>query len=200
MNAQVGFDGADAHTWNSVCISNMPLGYEISETPDRFAAENLTEHVLRTVGIGLVIAAYAQLFLALPDMTKAFHMVCFLSTGYFLYVFGTRGFRKSVKVNLAMRELRVTKLNSHGSMRIALLVRFSDIESIYVRRPTERGGQAALTLRKRGIPGTICMLRGREGEVAALHQRLCRDLRMASLPQQARKVAKARLFATRVAA
>ncbi len=200
MNAQVGFDGAHAHSWNSVCISNMPLGYEISETPDRFAAEHLTELVIRSVGIVLVIAAYGQLLLALPLMTKIFLLVAYSATGLGLYAFATRGFRKAVKVNLATMELKSTKLNGNGATRIEIVVPFADIESIYVRRPAERGGQARLELRKRGIPSSICLLRGREGEVAALHQRLCRDLRMAAQPQATRKAAKARLFAQRVAA
>ena len=200
MNAQVGFDGANAHTWNSVCISNMPLGYEISETPDRFAAEHMTEIVIRSVGIALLVAAYGQLLLPLPMMTKAFLLVAFLSTGFGLYAFATRGFRKSVKINLATRELRAAKLNTSGATRIAVLVPFADIESIYVRRPAGRGGQATLELRKKGIPSSTCLLRGREGEIASLHQRLCRDIRMAAQPLRTRKAANARLFASRVTA
>lgn len=204
MNAQVGFDKSKAERWHSVRMSQTINGYTVSETPDRFAHEALTELVCRSVGIVLVIAAYAQLLLPSPillgdpAMTKALLLIAFSATGLGVYAFATRGFRKQLKVDLTARRLSVSKLNGHGSTRISIEVPFGDVESLYVQRPDERGGQAILFARKSGIPSTVCLLRGRENEIAALHGRLCRELRFA-MAERSRRAEKAKLFSRRAA-
>ena len=204
MKSQVGFDKSNADRWHSVRMAQSVHGYSVRETPDRFATDAMTELVCRSVGMVLVIAAYAQLLLPSPlligdpQTARAALLLAFSVAGLAVYASATLGFRKQIKVDLTTRRLTLSKLNGRGNSRIALELPFADIESLYVKRPGERGGQAALYARKRGIPSTVCLLRGREGEISALHGRLCRELRVA-IAEKSRRSEKARLFSRRAA-
>ena len=109
-------------------------------------------------------------------MAKALFLMPFWMSSLVVYAFVSRGFQRALKLNLPKREMLIAKRNAAGQIRIARTVKFSEIESAFVRR---KGTGATLHLRLKSFPPEICILSGRQDEIEALHRRLCRDLRFA---------------------
>ena len=190
MNTQGNTANRESRGWTSLDLNETVFGYTVTEAGDRFQRELMVEGALRIVGMMFMLAAYGQLFLPAHlfeggvMFSHAFIMISLTTVGITIYAFATRGFRGEFGVNLSTREARIARLNGSGHSRITTKVPFDQIESFYVKRNLG-AGQAALYIRKKTVPQTVCLLRGREAEVEALHKRLCTDIRFAA-PSQAK--------------
>ncbi|NNK77566.1 MAG: hypothetical protein HKP40_02520 [Litoreibacter sp.] len=186
MSAHFETSMIDMTKWQSLVSFPSSFGYSVSEHPDRFKREAAVEVIIRCVAILIVFGAYFQWFLPSlimrgdPAVAKAVLSIVFAGTGLGLYVVGTRGFLNELTLNMTKQELRIGKLNGQGRNRIARHIALDRVESMFVKRPSERQAPATLYLRLAGKPRAIAVLRGHQSEVEALHMRLCQDIQFAT--------------------
>ncbi|MFY0692939.1 MAG: hypothetical protein JXR14_13585 [Paracoccaceae bacterium] len=186
MSAHFETSMIDMSKWQSLVSFPSALGYSVSEHPDRFKREAAVELLIRCIAILIVFGAYFQWFLPSlimrgdPTVTKALLSIVFAGTGLGLYVIGSRGFLNEITLNLTKREIRIGKLNGQGRNRIARHIPLDRVESIFVKRPSERQAPATLYLRLVGKPRAIAILRGHQNEIEQLHMRLCHDIQFAT--------------------
>ena len=160
-------------------------GYELRECGKGFAYERLAEHALRISGALVILAGYAQWFVPEtflrgdPIIARTFLTILFMGTGLAIYLFGSRGFRQMVRLDLKSRELVIARLNSKNRTLIARRLPLRDIESLVIKRPRMHCLQAVLELRLKGVARPRPLLGGNLQDLELIHLRLCRDIRAA---------------------
>ncbi|WP_101068740.1 hypothetical protein [Roseovarius salinarum] len=153
--------------------------FGVRESAGPFQREVWIETIVRSAGMLMVLGALAPWLLSLEGTmhSKVMFSLLAVATGLFLFAFATRGFRRELEVNFAEQMIRLRSLNSYGRSRISKDFHLVEVQSMFVRRPSTPGELAALHLRVRGVPTSLCALRGETPEIEGLHRRLCQDLR-----------------------
>jgi hypothetical protein len=157
-------------------------GYEIREHAGHRDQETAMEAFLRFLGLVLVLAAYAQwllpagLFGEDANTARAGLTFAFGAGGAAIYWFANRGLTNSVQVDLSRRELRLVARNARNQLRLRRRLPMEDVQSAFLRRSKEPGHDAELCLRLMG-GAELLLAQGPEAEMAALHRRMCLDLR-----------------------
>lgn len=164
--------------WHSLSLQNKGDGLIAGEKFERFKLEAVTELLLRVVGILMVCASIfmcvilpihaGSQVLAVYSLTAA----CLAAGGLCVFTYGTRGFRRQVTLDLEAGELRLAKLNMHNQTRISRAVRFSDVNALFVERPSIPGGQAKLKLAVEGMKMHLIALSGETRDIEMVHSQL----------------------------
>ncbi|MDU8945712.1 hypothetical protein [Ovoidimarina sediminis] len=180
-------------------VTETYWGYTIRDPEDRFDSETLVEIMLRFLGLILVMSAYGQwllpasIFPGDAFLTKACLAFVFGAGGVAIYYYGSRGLQTEVHIDLARRELRLSRRNCRGQSRLKHVVPMAKVESAYLKRDEGVPGKAHLFLRFAGRRQPVEVANGRETDLTVLLRRLSVDLR----PMHERvdhKLAKSALF------
>lgn len=197
------FDPGDTFIWRSLSETAEHSGYRMREKSDRFSAETIAEAALVATGAVAILAAYLLWFLPVGGgITKSFASALSIGLGLGLFAFGTRGFRRELRLDKGAGVLHLARLNGWNHARVRRTIALGRIESLFVQRSGERGAPAELRLRIKGMPGSIALLRGSRGDLETLHRRLTRDIRLVLAPsaRPAGDIRAPRLFSTVAAA
>ncbi len=171
--------------WRTISAIETGQGYSVYEAPDRFWRERMAEAVLRVAGVSLIFASSAPWFVpdamlrGDPVLARTALAVVFTLTGIALYFFASRGFRKEVRFDADARQIGLCRLNANDRCLVSRQVPLDRIESLIVARATAGRPLAALNLRQKGSPHSICIMRGAQSEIGELHRQLCRDIQVA---------------------
>ena len=110
-----------------------------------------------------------------------------LVVGLAIYLFGSRGFRRVVRLDLKAQELTLARLNSKDQCMVGRKLAVRDIESLVVKRGVGMGAPAFLEIRMKRGRGAIAALSAPQADLELAHLRLCRDIR-ASLDAAPKRV------------
>ena len=169
----------------SVATVDLNGGYELREVGKCYSCEKITENALRIAGALVILAGYVQWFIPAdllrgdPIIARTFLTVLFMGTGLAIYLFGSRGFRKVVRLDFKARELTITRQNSKHQSMVGRTLAMADIESLVVKRASAPGAQAVLEIRMKRGKRTVSALSACQQDLELAHLRLCRDIRAA---------------------
>ena len=180
-------------------VTETYWGYSIRGAEERFDSETLVEILLRFLGLILVVSAYGQwllppsLFPGDPFLTKACLAFVFGAGGVAVYYYGSRGMQTEIHVDLARREVRLSRRTCRGQSRLRQVVPMAQVESAYLKRDEAAPASARLLLRFAGRRQPVEVAHGREADLTTLLRRLSVDLRPAG-ERVERRAAKSSLF------
>ena len=109
-----------------------------------------------------------------------------------LYAYATRGFVPQAGFDKARKQFWVCKLNSKGHARIVTYYDRTDVQGLFIRRPTAATKDAALCARIRGKLVPVVLIRGNLDDITKAHRELCQALHAANtiLPAKPVRTAK----------
>jgi len=176
-------DKVDGSELRTVSLKSSASGLTARERFERFKLEAMTEVVLRLAG-GLMVLASVMLWFLLPFdkgpeqimSYSALASIC-AAGGLVVFAYGTRGFRRQLKLDTRDGTLSLTKININEQARVARLIDLEDIESVFLRRPQARGGFATLYVRVKGSSSPAIGLSGAMDELEQVHRELCDIIR-----------------------
>jgi hypothetical protein len=164
---------------SSYSFSPIAGGFVALERIERFKAEVIAELALRSIGIILAVSPVFFLAAVLtttgvmpaPNIT-VMSALCSAS-GLVLYAYGSRGFRRQMRLDTRNGFVSVANINVNGNARVEYRVDQRDIKSIYVQRSESQGDTAKLCLRVKGRYAPITLITGGSDEVRVLHRVFC---------------------------
>ena len=107
-----------------------------------------------------------------------------------LYIYATRGTRPQAGFDRVKQQFWTCKLNSKGHARVVTYYAKSDIQGIFIRRPSSGNKDAALCARIKGKLMPIVLIRGNLVDVEFAHQELCVALSDADIVVPAKPASK----------
>ena len=165
--------------WATLDVSETRTSYILRSRTKGDAARRTAEMTLTGAAILLLIGAYLLIILpqvqvveraALPGYVLPMTMVA-LALG--LYAFATRGHTPEVRLDKVRDEIWICARNSKFDARIQTRLAKSDIQSMFIQRPKEKTGDAAIMARINGKARPTCLVRGRLDEIELAYQDLC---------------------------
>jgi hypothetical protein len=161
----------------------------ILEVGDKFIMEERARHetarlIIETslcVIVGVVFLGSFMLFI-LPEISlvressEVSLSMAMVGIAMTLYVFATRGFIPHAGFDKSKKKFWVCKLNSRGHARIVTYYSRTDVQGIFIRRPSVPSKDAALCARVRGKLVPITLICGSLTDIEAAHRELCHVL------------------------
>ncbi|QFT94115.1 hypothetical protein FIU86_14790 [Roseovarius sp. THAF9] len=168
---------------HTVDMTATAQGLVAGERFERFKVEAMTEMALRIAGIVMVMGSVTMWFFLPVDpetgRLAAHGMMASLMAlaGLGVFVYGTRGFRRRMTLDMQAGKLTLTKINMHDQARVSRVLDLGAIESIFLRRPAHAGGMATLLVRVAGKSAPAIALSGEIHEIEEVHAELCAVLK-----------------------
>ena len=165
--------------WATLDVSETRNSYVLRSRSKGDAARRKAEMTLTGAAILLLIGAYLLLILPqtqvagdanLPGFVLPMTMVA-LALG--LYAFATRGHTPEVRLDKVRDEIWICARNSKFEARIQTRLAKSDIQSMFIQRPKDKNGDAAIMARIKGKARPTCLVLGRLDEIELAYQDLC---------------------------
>lgn len=171
---------------HTVDMTATAQGLVAGERFERFKIEALTEMALRIAGIVMVMGSVTMWFFLPVDpetgRLAAYGMIASLMAlaGLGVFVYGTRGFRRRMTLDMQAGKLTLTKINMHDQARISREIDLGSIESVFLHRPAQPGGLATLLVRVACKQAPAIALSGDTHEIEEVHAELCAVLKGAT--------------------
>lgn len=164
---------------SSLSMQKTKKGLVAGEKSERFKLEAFTELVCRAAGIIMIASSMLIWMLAPIDLETgrlaSYGLVAsiMVAVGLGVFAFGSRGFRRQVTLDMDKGTLSLTKINIRDQVRVAQEIDVGKIESVFLRRPEQVGGNATLLVRVSGTNSPAIALTGETHEVERVHEQLC---------------------------
>ncbi len=145
--------------------------------------------------VGLTLVFVALGFWILPGslLTSDVAVMKFLSSaslcisGLLFLWFASQETRREVHVDRARHEVREALRNSRGNAFMLRRYSFDDISSVFIERPTYKGGPSRLLLRYRNTSQVITIAVADDSKLVDLRDRLAKDILGVTKPVVQRK-------------
>jgi hypothetical protein len=153
-------------------------GKFIMEERSKHEAARLIIETSLCVIVGIVFLGSFMLFIMpeislLRDYSGVSLSMAMVGIAMTLYVFATRGFIPQAGFDKSKKQFWVCKLNSRGHARVVTYFTKTDVQGIFIRRPSVTSKEAALCARIRGKLVPITLIRGSLVDIVAAHRELC---------------------------
>lgn len=178
-------DTVGGNKLQSISVRPTASGMAARERFNRVSTEPTKEMTLRILGLLMMATAILLWFFvsAQPDPDD---ILPHNSLGSFLllvglgvFIYGTKGFRRQMSLDVASGTLSLTKININRQVRLVHKVKLREIKSVFLRRHGFTDGQSTLLVRIAGNPVPVIGLTGDSDEIASLHGQLCDAIKSA---------------------
>ena len=162
-------------------------GFAVEEISNSSSRKGLAETALKSVGlvmliVGTLIVVPGTGFEAVKPILRLGLTAGFVTTGFALFTYASRGFRNELRIDANNRDVTVGTVNSKGMFAARRSVAASDVQSFFLLRAKHR---APARLCARGKNGTsiIKIMDGTEPDLVPVLEKITEAFRPAHLPK-----------------
>lgn len=170
-----------SHKWMTLNAIKSGNKFILEERIQQHKSRQVVECALVVLVATLLVGAYVTFFLPwfpLPmEYAGAGLATTLIGMALVLYAFATRGHAMQVGFDREKKQVWICKINAQGHARITTYMPKKDVQSVYIRRPSSQGKDAALMARISGKAMPAVILRGPLSDITAAHDLLCAELR-----------------------